>query len=568
MTGKLQFYRGTAVSSEAAPSLSLLENVLDPGPNPVDRAEWDLVYTLNARGGMFSSRAIFVFVKVDNLWFLKEWIDTTMETDEETGEFLQTSGSLRGVLFHDIAEKGPGGGPDTPDRRRQQPREVVQFILTESGHEVLTAADGAEGLELLAEEPDLVITDIRMPGMDGMEVLRRIRDTASNAGVPVIMLTAHGTVEQAVEAMRLGAFTYLLKPFAREELKLTVEQALHTRALAQDNIRLRRLLKNRAPECGLVYRSGCHGRGHGSVAPGRAQRRVGSSDRRKRNGQGTGGPGLSRSFRPLGPALRDGELRGHPRHPDGIRTVRPRQGRLHRSRAGGPGPDPIGRTAALFSWMKSPSFRWTCNRNCCGCWKPSRWIRWAVPVRWRWTSVWCAPPTATWPPKRQQGRFREDLLYRINVLQLTLPPLRERPEDVGPLWDHFTRLHGGVEIVSEKELLGTLKTRPWRGNVRELKNLNQRLVLMRQQDTLTLADLERLAPRAGDLAPLSSDPDSTDRRPASGPPARRRIVSGRPGKRGDPPRPGNLRRQPLQDRRLPGDSPACAGLPPHKIRTG
>ena len=109
-------------------------------------------------------------------------------------------------------------------------REVVQFILTESGHEVLTAADGLEGIGLLAADPDLVVTDIRMPGADGMEVLRKVR-SVSAAPPPVIMLTAHGTVEQAVAAMQQGAFTYLLKPFAREELKLTVEQALHTRNL-------------------------------------------------------------------------------------------------------------------------------------------------------------------------------------------------------------------------------------------------------------------------------------------------------------------------------------------------
>lgn len=96
---ELQFFNDLLSSGEA--TLSLLDNVLDPGPESRDRAEWDLVYNFNSRYGLFSSRAIFVFVKVDNRWFLKEWIDTTLETDPKTEEFIQTSGSLRRLVFHE-----------------------------------------------------------------------------------------------------------------------------------------------------------------------------------------------------------------------------------------------------------------------------------------------------------------------------------------------------------------------------------------------------------------------------------------------------------------------------------
>jgi len=101
------------------------------------------------------------------------------------------------------------------------------------------------------------------------------------------------------------------------------------------------------------------------------------------------------------------------------------------------------------------------------------------------------------------GRFREDLLYRINVLQLALPPLRDRPEDIALLWDHCTLLHAGAKLTSEPALLAALDARLWRGNVRELKNLNQRLVIMRRGDTITAEDLERLAPQAGSVAPTT-----------------------------------------------------------------
>ena len=90
-----------------------------------------------------------------------------------------------------------------------------------------------------------------------------------------------------------------------------------------------------------------------------------------------------------------------------------------------------------------------------------------------------------------EGLFREDLFYRIAIFRLHLPPLRERPEDLPLLWDHFTALHGGPGIGSEPELMGRLKERPWPGNIRQLKNINQRLVLLRRSDRLTVGDLER-----------------------------------------------------------------------------
>jgi two-component system NtrC family response regulator len=108
------------------------------------------------------------------------------------------------------------------------------------------------------------------------------------------------------------------------------------------------------------------------------------------------------------------------------------------------------------------------------------------------------------------GRFREDLFYRINVLSLVIPPLRERPGDLGLLWNHFTRLHGGDGLESAPDLLDALDQRSWRGNVRELKNVNQRLVLMRSGDRLEMTDLERLAPTGGQLLPASETAMETE----------------------------------------------------------
>jgi len=382
-------------------------------------------------------------------------------------------------------------------------REVVQFILTDAGHEVLPAADGAAGLELLAREPDLVITDIRMPGMDGMEVLRRIRDTAGPNPPPVIMLTAHGTVEQAVEAMKLGAFTYLLKPFAREELKLTVEQALHTRSLEMDNVRLRLLLKQRAPESGMVFSSRLMAAFMDQL------RRVAPNDATVliTGESGTGKELAARACHDLSDrwdqpfvtvncgaipgTLMESELFGHAKGAfTGAGQAAP--GRIRAAQGGTLFLDEI---AELPLELQPKLLRVLEAKQVDPVGGPH-----TVDVDFR---LVCAT-NRDLEEETAHGRFREDLLYRINVLQLALPSLRDRPEDVAPLWDHFTRLHGGQDLVAEPGLLEALKARPWRGNVRELKNLNQRLVLMRQADTLTLADLERLAPRGGDLAPVTA----------------------------------------------------------------
>jgi DNA-binding NtrC family response regulator len=387
-------------------------------------------------------------------------------------------------------------------------REVVRFILTESGHEVLTAADGLEGIALLSEEPDLVITDIRMPGADGMEVLRRIRETATPASVPVIMLTAHGTVEQAVDAMKQGAFTYLLKPFAREELKLTVDQALHTRSLEKDNVRLRGLLKQRAPESGMVFRSQMMSdfmEGLRRVAPHDATVLISGES-------GTGKELAARACHDLSERwdrpfvavncgaipgeLMESELFGHAKGAfTGAGRASP--GRIRSADGGTLFLDEI---AELPLALQPKLLRVLDSHQVDPVGGPG-----PVAVDFR---LVCAT-NRDLQEEVSGGRFREDLLFRINVLQLALPALRERRKDVATLWEHFTRLHGGGELASEPGLLEALELRPWRGNVRELKNLNQRLVLMRQGELLTRADLDRLDPRAGDLAPLTAAPEET-----------------------------------------------------------
>ncbi len=369
-------------------------------------------------------------------------------------------------------------------------REVVTFILAEKGHVVLEAADGDAGVQLFASEsPDLVLTDIRMPGRDGMEVLRYVRAHSTGGDVPVIVLTAYGTVEQAVEAMREGAYTYLLKPFNRDELALTVQQALKLRTLTRDNRNLRRLLRERGAELPLVYVS------HAMAHLVEQVRRVAGSDATVliTGESGTGKELVARALHDLSPRwdapfiavncgaipadLVESELFGHARGAFTGASLA-RQGRV-RAAAGGTlfldeiGELPLPLQPKLLRVLETKSVDPVGESG-------------SIPVDFR---LVCATNKVL-VQEVQAGRFREDLYYRLEVVRLDIPPLRERSEDISVLWQHYTRLHGGEDIRTAPELLRRLTELPWRGNVRELINLAQRLVLMRHGDTLELADLE------------------------------------------------------------------------------
>lgn len=378
-------------------------------------------------------------------------------------------------------------------------REVVSFMLQEAGHHVLPAANGKQGLELLTENPDLVLTDIRMPVMDGMEVLRHIVEN-DPAAPPVIVLTAHGTVKQAVEAMRLGAFSYLLKPFARAELLLTVDQALHTRNLEKDNSRLRHMLKEKTADSGLVHRSKSM-----KELMLQVQQVAGSDATVLITGEsGTGKELVSRSCHDLSPRfdqpfvpvncgaippdLMESELFGHTK---GAFTGagQASTGKIRLAQGGTLFLDevaelPLNLQPKLLRVLETHQVDPVGGNQ-------------SVDVDFR---LVCATHRNL-ETEVAQGRFREDLFYRLNVLHLNIPPLRQRGEDISLLWDHFTSMHGGPGILTDEKLRSELQKQKWRGNVRELKNINQRLVLMRKSDTLELEDLRRLAPQAGTVAP-------------------------------------------------------------------
>jgi two-component system NtrC family response regulator len=366
-------------------------------------------------------------------------------------------------------------------------REVLAFTLREDGHEVEGAPNGQAGVMMLEKfRPEAVITDLKMPGIDGMEVLRRVR--ALDSTIPVILLTAFGTIEEAVAAMRAGAHHYLTKPCNREELKVTVEQALEKRRLLQENQSLRDRLRRERKQVELVYASPVMERIVATVnrvAPTDATVLItgesGTGKELVAQSLHTHSERWDREFVTVNSAaiphdLMESLLFGHAR---GAFTgaVKESPGLFLRADNGTIFLDEI---ADLPLELQTKLLRVIETRQVdpVGGSKP-------VPVDVRLVAATNADLAA----RVAQGRFRSDLFYRINVIPIHLPPLRERPEDIPALWKHFVIRFGEGRIGSTPGLIRALMHRPWPGNVRELANLCRRMVLLRESDTLREDDL-------------------------------------------------------------------------------
>ena len=354
-------------------------------------------------------------------------------------------------------------------------RYMLRGFLEDVGIEVDEAKDGVEALDVLADHA-LVITDLRMPRMDGMELLRRIKDGPS--APVVVMITAHGSERQAVEAMKVGAFDYFRKPFEPDELLAVVRRALESATLRADNERLAGelnlartmvfesaamsrlavLVQRVAPRDVTVLITGESGTGKERVA----EALVRASSRKD-------APYVRFNCAAITPELAEAELFGHTK---GAFTGahRTRAGLFREASGGTLLLDEIGemdlRTQArLLRVLQEGEVR------------PVGEDR-PVPIDVRIV----AATHRDLPKLVGEGRFREDLYYRLHVVQLCVPPLRERPEDVPVLFRHF------IERYAERFATGPLRVPAglierltayrWPGNVRELENAVESLVAL------------------------------------------------------------------------------------------
>jgi len=372
-------------------------------------------------------------------------------------------------------------------------RRVIEFSLAEAGYRVQPAASGEEGLALFGKEPaDAVVTDITMSGMNGIDVLKKVQEQAP--GLPVVVITAYGTIESAVEAMKLGAFDYVTKPFNRDELRMTLERALKLRRLENENRRLRDEVIGKYRFEGIIGRSETFqsildlaGRVAGSDASVLVTGESGTGKEliaraiHYTGGRATG-PFVAVNCAAIPENLIESELFGHVK---GAFTgaVKDKEGKFELADGGTLFLDEIGelRIDLQAKILRALQER-TIDRV--GGTKPA-----AVNVRI------LAATNRDLEREVKEGRFREDLYYRLSVITLQVPPLRERRDDIPLLAEHFLRKYNRDAAVSfAPDALTALSAYGWPGNVRELENVIERASVLRRGTTITVSDLpEKLA---------------------------------------------------------------------------
>lgn len=369
-------------------------------------------------------------------------------------------------------------------------RDSVGAILSRKGHVVVTSPDGRGALARIAERrPECVVTDLQMPGMNGLELLEGIRKI--DAELPVVFMTAFGTVETAVDAMRKGAFDYVTKPFSGDELSIAVERALEHARLLRENQVLRAVATpqtRRAQSHRMIGSSAAMeemraklmpiASSHGTVLV------TGESGSGKEvaaryvheNSPRASGPFLALNCAALSSALLESELFGHER---GAFTGadRLRKGRFELADGGTLLLDEISEIppdlqAKLLRVLQEKSFE-----------------RVGSSVSQRADVRVVATTNRDLAREVDAGRFRGDLFFRLNVLPIRMPPLRERAGDVPELAEHFLGLvadrEGGRRKKLAKDALALFERYPWPGNVRELQNLCERAAVLASGDLIS-----------------------------------------------------------------------------------
>lgn len=370
-------------------------------------------------------------------------------------------------------------------------REGLQMALEDEGYEVLTAAEGTSGLQAaLTEAVDLVITDLRMPGVGGQEILRKV--SSETPGVPVIVLTGHGTVETAVEAMRMGAYDFLTKPLDLDRLSLLVKRALQNRELVLQHRELMEQMQSGKAFEQIIGKSAAMEHVFEmvrKVAPSRASVLITGES-------GVGKELIASAIHNLSPrkqhnyirvhcaalaeSLLESELFGHEK---GAYTgaVSQKRGRFELADGGSIFLDEIGEInqtlqIKILRVLQEKQFERVGGEK---------------PI-----TVDTRIITATNRNLEEEvaaGRFRSDLYYRLNVVHIHVPPLRERKDDlpllIAAFIKEFSEENGKTITAVEPKARAALYAYDWPGNIRQLRNCLESAVVMSSDDIIRLEDL-------------------------------------------------------------------------------
>ena len=375
-------------------------------------------------------------------------------------------------------------------------RSSLRMIFEYEGYEVLLAANGPVGLKLAEQEqPDLVFLDIKMPQMDGLEVLKKLKER--DGSPPVVILSGHGTVKTAVEAVKLGAFDFIEKPPDSERILIAARNALGHKKLSDENRRLKLTFDERyrmvgrsgalekvwdavrraAPTNATVLITGESGVGKELVA-----RAIHRNSLRKDE------TFVQVNCAAIPEELIESELFGHEKGSFTGATEK-QIGKFELAHRGTIFLDEVG-DMSLRTQAKVLRVLQEGEVERIGSQKTIQ-----VDVRV------IAATNKGLEQEIEAGRFREDLYFRLSVLPIRVPPLRERPEDVAPLVEHFVRQFCGENNFKPKEftpgVLDALRRHAWRGNVRELKNAIERLLIMVEDEQIRPEHLDEALRRPG-----------------------------------------------------------------------
>src|SRR6201993_3304377 len=370
-------------------------------------------------------------------------------------------------------------------------RRLLELNLGEDGFSTFSAEDAEAGLKLLRENPiDLVVTDLKLPGMNGLEFLQTIK--RQNAALPVVVMTAFGSVETAVEAMKAGASDYVLKPFSLSEMRMVIRKELDVRNLREENRSLREALGQRYKHPNVVARSAKMQEvlatvervaptnatvllgGESGVGKDLIARAIHEKSRR------AAGPFIKINSTAIPENLLESELFGYEKGAfTGATTSKP--GKFELADKGTLFLDEIGDVppaiqVKLLRVLQEREFERLGG---------TRTLK--VDVRL------IAATNKDLRAALEQGTFREDLYYRLNVVPVDIPPLREHKEDIPDLVNlfltRFAKDSGTPKPALSTEAIQVLLQHPWPGNVRELENIIERGVTLSAGSTLYAADI-------------------------------------------------------------------------------